>query len=150
MSKRVRRVVIIVALLILSYAILHPRQSEGAVQVRCVVPPTSKTSAKVYLDGIVEDLMQCESSGKPSAINPDDGGSPSYGCLQYKRTTFLEGIEKHLLLREAEASERENFLMDCEVQQKLARKMLSSNVNGWKHWRNCFKGIDKPNACVVE
>jgi hypothetical protein len=142
--------VLIVAALILGYAVLKPHLA-GAMTLGWAERPLPKDGpATRRLDAIVDKLMMCESSGKAHAINPDDGGSPSYGCLQYKKTTFFEGIKIHGLLREAEAREHENFLMDCEVQRVLARKMLTTNVNGWKHWTNCFKTIDKPAECVVE
>ena len=150
MSKRFRRLVFVIAVSILAYAILKPYWA-GAIGLGWGERPLPKDGpATRRLDAIVDELTQCESSGRHGAINPDDGGSPSYGCLQYKKTTFLEAVERYGLLREAEARERENFLMDCEVQRVLARKMLTTNVNGWKHWTNCFKTIDKPNACVVE
>lgn len=86
-------------------------------------------------------LAQCESSNNPKAINPHDGGSPSYGLYQYKRGTWVYFVRKYGLFPEAEDLELQNLIMDREAQNLVTSKVLENKEN-WKHWYNCLLKVD--------
>lgn len=72
----------------------------------------------------LQKLIKCESSGNPMAINPVDlDGTPSYGILQFKESTF-EAFSK--------AYKIEGELMDPEAQKAIVRKMMDDPSIRWE------------------
>lgn len=82
-------------------------------------------------------LEMCESSGNPNAVNPEDlDGTPSYGLLQFKPSTF-EFFSK--------AYGIEGELMDPEAQRQIVRRMMDDPSVRWERqfpW--CIKKIGLP------
>lgn len=85
-------------------------------------------------------LINCESAGNPGAINPlDRDGTPSYGLLQFKPSTF-HGYRKQYGLEEAE-------LMDPEAQKETVRHMMQDpGVNWYQQFPACTRKYGPPPA----
>jgi hypothetical protein len=96
------------------------------------------------LDKVLTALAKCESGGNPERINPNDMGSPSYGKYQFKQGTWITQLRKYGYFPEAEDNELMNFVLDEDIQDELTRKIILDN--GWRHWTNCFQGLDLPRA----
>lgn len=112
----------------------------GIVKEEPISPPPAK---EVVLEYFVEELAKCESGQDPLVVNPHDGGSPSYGYVQFKELTWVNQIRFYKMLSNAEDKELMNFIHDKDVQIELAKNMLRDGK--WEHWRNCAKriGLDK-------
>ena len=79
-------------------------------------PLTVKLKVEDAQEAWLQKLIHCESRGVPTAINPVDlDGTPSYGLLQFKPSTFT-GYRKQYQLPEAE-------LMDPEAQKETVRHL---------------------------
>lgn len=89
----------------------------------------------------LEYLIKCESGGNIYALNPDDGGSPSYGLVQWKEQSFWYYNEKYKILQDLEREEVLNIIYEPYAQIELAKKVLEEE-NGWKNWFNCLKNYD--------
>lgn len=105
-----------------------------------VVPLTPKPIA-VWL----EKLADCESLNNPNATNPQDGGSASYGYLQWKISSFYNYNLKYKIVPDLEKLEVDNVIMDKDIQLKLAEKVLQE-PRGWTNWYNCGKMIGLDHA----
>jgi len=85
----------------------------------------------------LERLILCESSGNPEAVNPVDlDGTPSYGLLQFKPSTF-EMFSK--------AYDIEGELMDPEAQKAIVRRMMDDPSVRWENqfpW--CVRKLGRP------
>lgn len=105
--------------------------------------PTDKP--KVYIKQTDEreewlsKLIMCESSGRPEAINEIDlDGTPSYGLLQFKPSTFE-------LFSKAYGIEGE--LMDPEAQKAIVRRMMDDPSIKWeKQFPACVRRLGNPPA----
>lgn len=82
-------------------------------------------------------LIMCESSGNPNAINEVDlDGTPSYGLLQFKPSTF-EHFKK--------AYKLEGELMDPEAQKAIVRRMMDDPSVRWdKQFPWCVRKLGIP------
>lgn len=82
-------------------------------------------------------LIQCESHGNPEAINPKDrDGTPSYGLLQFKPSTF-EMFSK--------AYKIEGELMDPEAQKAIVRRMMDDKSVVWENqFPACVRKLGRP------
>lgn len=82
-------------------------------------------------------LILCESSGNPGAINPiDRDGTPSYGLLQFKPSTFE-------LFSKAYGIEGE--LMDPEAQKAIVRRMMRDPSVKWENqFPACVRKLGRP------
>lgn len=89
---------------------------------------------------VIQKLIQCESNGNANAINHDDGGSASFGILQFKEDTFWRYNQKYRLLPNLERSEVMNVIMTPEIQVKLAKAVISDGGIG--NWRNCSEKLN--------
>lgn len=101
-------------------------------------PLTVKLKGSEDQEEWLEDLIHCESRGNPGAINPVDlDGTPSYGLLQFKPSTFT-GYRKQYGLPEAE-------LMDPEAQKETVRHMMRDpGVNWNQQFPACVKRLGWP------
>lgn len=128
MTKTIKAVLIIGAfmtLMILGYA----QRAGGISSVKAEATTSEKEIALKKTLGTPEQeswlkkLEMCESSGRPDAINAVDlDGTPSYGLLQFKPSTF-EAFKK--------AYGIEGELMDPEAQRAIVRKMMSDPSVKW-------------------
>ena len=111
------------------------------------VVPTEKEISEEKLmqdrETWLEDLVMCESSGRPEAINPKDvDGTPSYGLLQFKPSTFEMYIKRYKMTGE---------LMDEEVQKAIVRKMMDDEKVKWQNeFPDCVKRLGTPPQRVLE
>jgi len=122
----------------LSLTLLFTPQTIKTAQIEEIPPyPMPNTS----IVEVVNKLAICESGGDPTAINWDDGGSPSYSILQFKKGTFRHFVDRYDLLPNAEEAEWENFLMDGEFQRYLAYRMIEEDKDALRHWTNCSKKL---------
>ena len=108
--------------------------------------PTNKEEATKRpdaLDNWINRLAFCESSNRPYAINQFDGGSPSYGYLQWKVDSFWRYNNKYKVLPNLEKQEVYNIIKDRETQIELTRKVLLEEYNGrgWRNWWNCANRV---------
>ena len=87
---------------------------------------------------VLKELAVCESGINPQAINPHDGGSPSFGLFQYKLDTFYRYNLKYKIYPNIEEAEIENIIFEPKGQILLAEKML--NDGEWRNWYTCLKG----------
>lgn len=97
-----------------------------------------KVEAKDTLSPLIDKLAMCESGGNPEALNADDGGSPSYGLLQWKADSLWRYNIKYRIIPDIEREEIMNVIMDSDVQIAMAEKVLEE-PNGWRNWYNCLK-----------
>lgn len=83
------------------------------------------------------DLITCESQGNPEAINPKDrDGTPSYGLLQFKPSTF-EMFSK--------AYGIEGELMDPEAQKAIVVRMMDDKSVVWENqFPACVRKLGRP------
>jgi hypothetical protein len=98
-----------------------------------------------YYDELVEKLIMCESSGNCLAIVPNDGGSASMGCLQWKPETFKEYALKYGVIGEKASL---NYIMtiiwDRKINKYLAVQILKNEPEKAKKlWYNCWRKIHK-------
>lgn len=88
---------------------------------------------------VVEKLKQCESheaTEDDAVINPTDGGSPSFGLLQFKIAT----VQHYVKLFEGKDVTRYEALqiaMDEEKARALAEQIIFEEVGGVWNWENC-------------
>lgn len=82
-------------------------------------------------------LIQCESNGRPEAVNPKDrDGTPSYGLLQFKPSTF-EMFSK--------AYGIEGKLMDPEAQTAIVIRMMDDKSVVWENqFPACVRKLGRP------
>lgn len=111
---------------------------EYHVQLNLEEPLTVKLRGTDAQEAWLQDLIMCESSGNPEAINPEDlDGTPSYGLLQFKPPTFT-GYRKQYGLPEAE-------LMDPEAQKETVRHMmLDPGVDWYQQFPACTRRLGEP------
>jgi hypothetical protein len=98
-----------------------------------------------YYDELVEKLIMCESSGNCLAIVPNDGGSASMGCLQWKPETFKEYALKYGVIGEKASL---NYIMtiiwDRKINKYLAVQIFKNEPEKAKKlWHNCWRKIHK-------
>lgn len=106
----------------------EPPPRANAPEQAITLKPRVKITEKSVWE-VLTKLIECESTGKREALNPDDKGSPSFGTLQFKKTTFHYFGEKYGLPH--------TDIMDRGQQIAIARMMILDG--GITHWRNCAK-----------
>jgi hypothetical protein len=82
----------------------------------------------------IETLERCD-TGKDGRIL-DSNNEYSYSCLCFQEETFIRYSKKFNLFPYAEENEYLNFINDCEIQEKLAYKMISESKENLYHWKN--------------
>lgn len=82
-------------------------------------------------------MIQCESTGSPIAVNPKDlDGTPSYGLLQFKPSTFAMYAARYDI---------EGELMDPEAQKAIVRRMASDPRVRWeREFPDCVARLGRP------
>lgn len=82
-------------------------------------------------------LELCESSGNPKAINEEDlDGTPSYGLLQFKPSTFDHFSNQYGI---------EGELMDPEAQRAIVRRMMGDQDIRWENqFPGCVRKLGRP------
>lgn len=84
-------------------------------------------------------LTWCESKGNPNAVNKKDrDGTPSYGLLQFKPSTFTYFAEKYGIDGSA-------GYMDPKAQSLIVEQMILRNDVTWsQQFPACVKILGKP------
>lgn len=111
-----------------------PEASEGTKDVR------------TPLDRWIDKLVEYESHGRTQIKILDHNGYYSYGCLQFQMPTFKAYVERYGLLPEAEDSELQNMIYDCDFQKSLTKRMIQEDSANWQHWYTsvAIKGLGEP------
>jgi hypothetical protein len=78
---------------------------------------------------LIDKIAFCESSNNPEAVNWNDNGSPSWGLLQFKETTF-----QHFCVNKYNLP---NDIMDGDIQRECADRMIRAGLA--YHWTCYFK-----------
>ena len=120
-----------------------PIQSEAPSPIIANTDETKEAQRPDALDEWLNKLAFCESSNNPSAINRFDGGSPSYGYLQWKEDSFWRYNNLFKILPDLERGEVMNIIKDKEAQIELARRVIleEDNDRGWRNWWNCARRV---------
>lgn len=107
--------------------------TEETPKKKPTVQPILATDRAAWL----ADLIQCESNGRPEAVNPKDrDGTPSYGLLQFKPSTF-EMFSK--------AYGIEGELMDPEAQKAIVIRMMDDKSVVWENqFPACVRKLGRP------
>jgi len=98
-----------------------------------------------YYDEMAEKLIMCESSGNCLTIVPADGGSASFGCLQFKIETFREYAEKYGVVgKNASWNYVATIIWDKKINKYLVIQILRNEPEKAKQlWYNCWRKINK-------
>lgn len=82
-------------------------------------------------------LIQCESNGRPEAVNPKDrDGTPSYGLLQFKPSTFEMFSRAYGI---------EGELMNPEAQTAIVIRMMDDKSVVWENqFPACVRKLGRP------
>ncbi len=88
----------------------------------------------------VDSLAMCESGQNPDVVNWFDGGSPSYGYVQFKKATW-EGWNTKLDLPYTF-----DDILDIDAQRHVAVEIILYDWDEWSNWYNCHTkyGVDFP------
>jgi hypothetical protein len=85
---------------------------------------------------LFNEIVKCESNFNPRAYNPTDGGSPSYGLLQFKISTFRNfGIIYGVFPKGTTLQEAKKYIWRPEYQGAIAMGMMADGL--YSHWFNC-------------
>ena len=139
----IRRVVLFFAVLVLLYGLVNRASGYSLSEFSTLVLLSNKkgVARQITPTALMIGLAKCESGNNPKAINPHDGGSPSYGLYQYKRGTWLYFVRKYNLFPETEDKELDNIIMDREAQEKVTYEVLKDSKN-YPHWRICLTKLN--------
>ena len=141
-------IMVIIAVLISPYSLVAP--ALGAKAAAALADKPVMVLVKDQYDIWIDKLVICESSGKETAVNWNDKGSPSYGLLQYKVGTFVFYAKRYNLFPYAETNEYFNFIYDGDIQRMLAKKMLQEDFDNWRHWTNCWLLMNLPEKLPLK
>jgi len=91
----------------------------------------------------INALIQCESQGKETAINKNDGkiGVDSINVLQFQYRTFRYYAEKYDLFSELDEADWMNRWNDSYSQKLVAATMIENETNWKSHWKICSKNL---------
>ena len=105
------------------------------------IEETKQTQRPDALDKWIDKLAFCESSNNPEAINRFDGGSPSYGYIQWKEDSFWRYNNVFKVLPDLERGEVMNVIKCKDTQIELARRVILTEHSGrgWRNWWNCAR-----------
>lgn len=117
----------------LATEVSYVRLSWEAVRVKPVPNSSYLASQTRWL----EDLVRCESRGDPAAVNPKDrDGTPSYGLLQFKPSTFEQFSKAYGI---------EGDLMDPAAQRAIVLRMMRDPSVRWGiQFPDCVKKFIGP------
>lgn len=92
---------------------------------------------QVAVHPLLDELAKCESGGNPNALNPEDGGSPSYGLFQWKIASFYHYNLRYQVVPELVYEDTINHIYN-PVTQTLLTNLVLQEQNGWRNWYNCL------------
>lgn len=133
------------AILVLLIGILLPDAKTGAIAQAPVIvipeTPPIEAPAPDPLDAWIEKLAIKESDNRENIKILDVNGQYSYSCLQFQMPTFraffplLDPLDRSKL----SSTGWEKRIMSCDTQKKIAKAMIKSNPNAWRHWWTSVK-----------
>lgn len=106
--------------------------------------PTEQDKFEIALDEWITRLSICESGGRQEIVNPADGGSPSYGLVQYKIDTFIRYSELYNVFPSLTKANVMSYIMSGENQRVLTKEILRNKPSDARNWTNCTNKIGKP------
>lgn len=100
---------------------------------------------EIVLDYFLDKLEMCESSGDPTVIVLDTNGLNSRGAYQFQFRTAKHFMGKYGMLDGLEDEDIINLIHNREFARGLAKKIITTEKEGWRHWFNCSRkiGLDK-------
>lgn len=112
-----------------------------ALPVKAKSTPTPRALSRATW---IDRLVQCESRGNPRAINPKDrDGTPSYGLLQFKPSTFASYARAYGM------ASTSNF-MDPEAQRAIVLRMMRDPSVDWHlQFPVCVQRLGMPPGVVA-
>jgi len=108
-----------------------PAKVASSVRTPLVVEPA--TAMDIWL----AKLIHQESGNRPYLKVLDVNGMYSYGCLQFQAGTFRSYALKYGLI--AYGTPIESKIYDCELQKKIAKRMITEDYSNWKAWYNSVR-----------
>lgn len=131
MNKKLRNLILLIIIFVL-LLIFFPQQRSRA--------EAPEMTYDQKLDDYVYKLAICESRQNPSLVNPQDGGSPSYGFVQFKLGTFWNYNKKFNVFPELTIDNLHSYVMQKDKQVVMAKAIISGEKDGYKNWYNCTVG----------
>jgi len=128
MKKTHRAILLTTMLTLILYTGWVERGSNGEAQLKNMIEAR---------DRWIDILVQCESSGNQKAINQNDSdGTPSYGLLQFKPSTFEMFSKKYQV---------KGDLMDPVAQRRIVERMtMDEKVKFKNQFPACVKKLGLP------
>lgn len=117
----------------------EPESVEALCGLNDVVCPGEQTTTYAQ-DVWIGKLEQCESSGNPDAVNPNDlDGTPSYGAFQFKPSTFAMYVRKYGISADAKD------FMNRSVQRNIVERMMNDGDVRWtREFPDCVRKLGRP------
>jgi hypothetical protein len=104
--------------------------------IRYVRLPDLEERQEIWLNKLVFQ----ESSNRDNIKILDNNGKFSKSCLQFQDETFIrQGKKYDLLPQDLKINDVDKYIYNCELQKKIAMKMLKDNKE--YHWRTSVKKI---------
>jgi len=82
-------------------------------------------------------LIQQESGNRSNLKVLDVNGLYSYGCLLFQEGTFRNYALKYGFI--SYGTPTESKIYDCELQKKIAKRMIAEDYSNWRAWYNSVK-----------
>lgn len=144
-SKKTKILPIFLAILVLIISIWLIKKNTINIKSSLVQLVSVENQNIDYYDTMSEKLIMCESSNNCLSINPQDGGSSSLGCLQWKIETFREYAEKYGVVgKNASWNYVSTIIWDKKINKYLAIQILKNEPETAKKlWHNCWRKIRK-------
>ena len=129
------------ALIAVSLVLILMNRAEAPSPPTAHIQETEEAQRPDALDKWIDKLALCESSNNPEAINRFDGGSPSYGYIQWKEDSFWRYNNVFKVLPDLERGEVMNVIKCKDTQIELARRVILTEHSGrgWRNWWNCAR-----------
>lgn len=142
----IRRAVIVIAVLILAYAIFTPRKyrfERERIEIDDGIPTYKELQSEAWRGSQLRKLAECESGMRENAIAVNDGntGRDSKGIFQFQLPTFVGFAKKYDLFPHAEAAELLNLWTDPDAQIRVAAAMIRKEPNAMRHWYICSERL---------
>lgn len=125
-----------------------PSTETPEIETAQIAPESPETAYYPQPDELrkmVDRLAQAESGSNPRAINwKDRDGTASFGCLQFKPTSFRDyGIKYGYFGEKVNWNWLMTAIFDCELQKQIAREMiLDPSVDKNKEWPVQWKRVN--------
>ncbi|MEK7608179.1 MAG: hypothetical protein AAB495_01225 [Patescibacteria group bacterium] len=94
--------------------------------------PSIQIQEAQELDRWIERLILLESEGRTNITILDVNNKHSFGCLQFQKATFVSYGKRYGLLGSSDDVMKKIY--DCELQKKLAKRMIEESHRNWRHW----------------